>query len=81
MADPATQAQLDRIEALAKDSRDQVAALRSAEADRAKADRKRDTAIADGLDKLAAQIPTRAGKAQVAELKTLLLEHDIEETP
>lgn len=76
MVDPSVQKQLDRIEAAAKDARDQVAALRGAEADRAVATRKRDAAIAAALDALAAQIQTRSGKAQVRKIKELLQEQE-----
>jgi hypothetical protein len=72
MADAATQATLKRIE-------DGVNRLRSAEADRAKATRKRDAAIAEALDKLADQVQTRAGKDQFRNLKKLLVEHDTQE--
>jgi hypothetical protein len=71
MADAATQATLKRIE-------DGINGLRSAEADRAVATRKRDAAIAEALDKLAAQVQTRSGKDQVRKIKELLVEHDQE---
>ncbi len=70
---------LNEILAVAKDTRAQVAQLRAAESDRAKATRQRDRAIAEALDGISAQVTTRAGKAQVAALKTLLQQHDAEE--
>jgi hypothetical protein len=73
MADPATQAQLDRIEAAIKGANDQIGQLRSAETDRAIADRKRDVQIAAALDDLAVDVFTRAGKEQVRRIKELLL--------
>ena len=79
MADPAVQAQLDRIEATAIDARNQIAALRGAEADRAVATRKRDAEITAALDSLSGLVTSRAGKDQVRKIKQLLLEHDAEE--
>lgn len=74
----AMQETLDKILAAVNDLRGQVAQLRSAESDRAKATRKRDADIAEALDGLADQITTRAGKDQVRRLKTLLEQHDTE---
>ena len=53
----------------------EVTALRGAEADRAKAGRDRDAQVAAALDALATEVQTRAGKAQVLKLKSLLLSH------
>lgn len=79
MADAATQATLNRILEKASAAAAGVAALRGAEAERAVATRKRDRAIAEALDALAAQIQTRSGKNQVRKIKELLQEHDAEE--
>ena len=75
MADAATQQTLADILAEAKATHAEVTALRGAEADRAKAGRDRDAQVAAALDALATEVQTRAGKAQVLKLKSLLLSH------
>jgi hypothetical protein len=79
MADAATQDLLNRILNKASAAAAGIEALKGAEADRAVATRKRDLAIAEGLDKLAESIQTRAGKDQVRKLKELVIEHDTPE--
>jgi len=80
MADPATQAQLDAILTAAREAVSQIGQLRSAEAERARNARKRDAALLDLVEALGPQIKTRAGKSQLDTIKTLLQEHDTEET-
>jgi hypothetical protein len=79
MADAATQAKLEEILTAAREAVSQIGQLRSAETDRAVADRKRDEEIALALDALAADVFTRAGKDQVRKIKALLLAHDTKE--
>jgi hypothetical protein len=73
MADAATQQKLDDILTAAREAVSQIGQLRSAETDRAIADRKRDVQIAAALDDLAVDVFTRAGKEQVRRIKELLL--------
>lgn len=75
MADAATQQKLDDILAAAKEAVSQIGQLRSAETDRAVADRKRDAEIADALELLADTVETRSAKEQVRKLKALLIAH------
>lgn len=75
MADEATQKTLARIETAANDAVNEIRGLKSAEANRAKATRQRDAALLELIEKLAPQIRTRAGKEQIANLKTLLQTH------
>lgn len=72
MADPATQKLLDDILAEAKAAHAGVTALRGAEADRARATRQRDAAIAAALDALGSAVASRAAKSQVQKIKQLL---------
>lgn len=77
MADPDVRAQLDRIEAAATDARNKVYGLAGAEADRAKAARKRDAALLELAEDAATADDLAAVKAKVRKIKQLLTE----ETP
>lgn len=79
MADQATQDKLDRILEQASAAASGITALRGAEADRAKANRKRDEALLELVETLASAKDMTAVRAGVKQIKTLLQEHDAEE--
>jgi hypothetical protein len=79
MADEATQKTLAEILATAKDAVAEIKGLKSAEADRAKATRKRDAALLALVDDLATAASVEQVRVIAKRIKTLVKEHDAEE--
>lgn len=73
MADAATQKKLDDILAAATDARNKVYGLAGAEAERAKATRKRDAALLEAVEAAATADDLAVVKARVQKIKALLL--------